>query len=172
MVGKNAFKDGLINGGQNNEGDTNPPGGLHKGLLFAAKYELVGLHCPTGSTDFYETHSGKGQDPPAAAGASGQLGDYRYAWNSHYVGIQGPIGTNVQANTPYPKTGSGSTTRALDGLFQRDKIIRTKDATDGLSKTLLIGERSGDNLGYITDGWVTGIISPNHQYTANTRMLN
>src|SRR5262249_23302442 len=100
----NAFKDGTVSGGTNNEGDSIPAGAEpHKGLYFAAKYEIKALHCPEKAADFFDTHSGKGQDPPSAAGASGQLNDYTYAWNSHYLGVQGPLGINPSTLVQYKK---------------------------------------------------------------------
>lgn len=61
----------------------------------------------------------------------------------HYYGVMGPKGTNPQTNAPY-KFDSHSTHGgfALQGVFLKDVPVRTRDISDGTSKTFAIGEMS------------------------------
>lgn len=188
MLANNTFKDGTVGGGPLKDGDSSPAGVMvHKGLYFPANFEVKALHCPSKNASFYDTHSGKGQDPPATAGASGQTGDYKYCWNSHIMGIQGPIDNPPSGTRKYPPIGPTTYGGyAQTGLFQRDLgagvefRVRLKLVTDGLSKTFMIAESAGDYEGkptesYVTDSWIAGTSGNAHcqniknvEFTINT----
>jgi prepilin-type N-terminal cleavage/methylation domain-containing protein/prepilin-type processing-associated H-X9-DG protein len=64
------------------------------------------------------------------------------ASTTHYVGIMGPNdSTNVYARDT-AADGSQFGRVAIQGVLLRDRAVALKDITDGLSKTLLVGELS------------------------------
>ena len=170
MEKANAFKAGTVDGGSNNDGDSSPPGGFHKGQYFAAKYKLNVFLCP--SVD--QVQSVKG---------SSTLKDGTRCYVSHYAGIAGPIGANNPAtNQPYRENprfvlaGNSKTSRggsADQGLLLFDYSVKPKTITDGLSKTLIIGELydvDPNGTNFDGDAWVKGIgITTNKNFLAACR---
>lgn len=69
-------------------------------------------------------------------------------WTHHYYGVSGPRGPRAAPLTGnYPHTGNATTNHggvATSGMLYRNNNNGFRDATDGLSNTLLIGEVSGD----------------------------
>jgi prepilin-type N-terminal cleavage/methylation domain-containing protein/prepilin-type processing-associated H-X9-DG protein len=67
------------------------------------------------------------------------------ASTTHYVGIMGPNDfTNVYARET-AADGSSFGRTAIQGVLLRNRPVALKDITDGLSKTLLVGELSWNN---------------------------
>ena len=61
----------------------------------------------------------------------------------HYYGVMGPKGVNPQTNTPFKFDALSSHGGfALQGVFLKDATVRTRDISDGTSKTFAIGEMS------------------------------
>jgi prepilin-type N-terminal cleavage/methylation domain-containing protein len=154
MQAANAFKDGTVHLGTNNEGDSNPPGAMpHKGLYFSAKYRLAGFLCPSAS------------DMEASDKGSSSLTDLTPCYVSHYAGVAGPVtapgGRTYQQNPNFPvgnppKRGGSSN----HGLLIYDVQVNPKQATDGMSKTLMIGELVDFDIvnnNFLGDAWVRGV---------------
>lgn len=152
---RNAFKAGTADKGSNNDGDSIPAGALpHKGQYFSAKYKINTFLCPSGEIT-------QAQKP------SSTLTDGTQCYVSHYQGVAGPLGTNSATGASYkqnPRFPVGSPLKrggsSDEGLLLYDYQVKAKSITDGLSKTLLIGELYDyDNVQqtYEGDAWVKGV---------------
>ncbi|WP_020468323.1 DUF1559 domain-containing protein [Zavarzinella formosa] len=65
----------------------------------------------------------------------------------HYYGNMGPTGTAVLGSTTYTYTSvNGGTNNAMgsQGYFHQTAVIKLTDASDGLSNTILAGEKSNN----------------------------
>jgi prepilin-type N-terminal cleavage/methylation domain-containing protein len=155
MEAKNAFENGTADLGPNNEGDSQPSGGLHKGLYFAAKYKIQLFLCPTAAE---HERSAKG---------SSTLTDGTGCYVSHYAGVAGPVtapgGRVYRINPRFPGAANPAQPRGGSsdhGLLVYDYQVRSGRATDGLSNTFLIGELVDyDHINnyFLGDAWVRGV---------------
>jgi hypothetical protein len=176
MEQNNAFKYGEAYRGDNNAGwaYSGPPtpwgtsapssqSGLHRSQHFAAEYKIGPYLCP--STEY-----------TTSAKSSSKLDDGRYCHVSHYIGVAGPLGDKPGMTQKYrqnpnfrgynpaapdlPLSRGGS---SFEGLLLYHVQVKAKDCTDGLSKTLLIGESvdywfASDTLNFVGgDAWVRGV---------------
>lgn len=91
---------------------------------------------------------------PLRSGPSGPLptsGDCGLLHPGNYLGMSGDAEA-VDATQPMNKCYTSRGIAAGSGIFFNDSRIRLKDVTDGLSKTILLGERGlPEDLGW---GWV------------------
>ncbi|WP_437225414.1 DUF1559 domain-containing protein [Planctomicrobium sp. SH661] len=92
---------------------------LVNGLVLAA------ARCPSSSLDKY-TKNGWNDGTPKA----------------HYAGVAGANPDPLGRTLVYPEFNWGYGELGAWGLLIRDKSIKSRDATDGLSNTLLVGEQS------------------------------
>ncbi|MCC7473763.1 MAG: DUF1559 domain-containing protein [Pirellulales bacterium] len=153
MQSLNAFKDGSVHLGPNNDGESQPTGQVHKGLYFSAKYRIGLFLCP--SAQEYE-RSVKG---------SSTLTDGTQCYVSHYAGVAGPVtapgGITYHENPLFPKATPPKRGGASDhGLLVYEYEVKLSRATDGLSKTFLVGElvdldKTIDS--WDGDAWVRGV---------------
>jgi hypothetical protein len=170
MVAFNAFLPGRLDNDTDHEGEPlTGSTGVHKGLLFAAKYQIKTALCPS-RADLITCTKGSS----TIIRPTGDLPCY----TSHYQGIAGPHGSPSAIN---PATGKvyGHRTNPRDGWSKEGIItfvgtindnsavthvfpyVKPKLVTDGLSKTLMIGEYSGSivyNDLNSFDAWVRGIL--------------
>lgn len=159
MESYGAFNTGVIRGNTNNEGD-------NKANLIATT-KVDGFLCP--SSDYLLTTK-----------TSNWLTDGRKQYVSHYIGVAGAIGeispgryyTSKFAGSPDTfKTNYGGF--ALNGILILNGSVKAKTVTDGLSKTLLIGEKQNGAV----DGWTAGAyisgtgdpLTGNHASSTTTR---
>lgn len=111
-------------------------------LEVAARCPMHVLLCPSGSQEL------SAQSKQADIGAR----------TTHYYGISGPIGTNPATGETYEVYRSGAITGpgrwgniSQEGFFPYSKTIKFRDAKDGLSNTIAVGEISWDDFtGYRT----------------------
>ena len=165
MIKYHAFDSGSVHDGTNYEGlaytppSTQNPGVLHKGLYFAAKYKIDTFLCPSAIFVRAAKGSSTTQDPNKTL-------EQNQCYVSHYMGVAGPVaapGTPAYKENPLfpvatpPRRGGSSD----EGLLIYHKHVRPKEITDGLSKTLMVGELydidpsvPGDWDG---DAWVRGV---------------
>lgn len=96
------------------------------------------LLCPSGTIE-NSTYSGQS--------------DY---YTTHYYGVLGPKGENVQTGNDYDlDTLGGQGGASLQGFFEWKKDMRFRDITDGTSNTLAIGEISWKDAGCLRP-WARG----------------
>ena len=74
---------------------------------------------------------------------------------SNYVGV---FGTLEIDEVPYRG----------DGTFYGNSVIRTRDLVDGLSNTMMVGERSSRLGGSVWHGWVDGAADPGARFLGVT----
>ncbi|MFM7291077.1 MAG: DUF1559 domain-containing protein [Planctomycetia bacterium] len=79
-------------------------------------------------------------------------------WSAHVYGVVGPTGTNPATNTAYSTATAQNGNLSRQGIMGVNSKVASKDVTDGLSTTLMIGEVSWDMDGYRvwTRGWGIG----------------
>jgi prepilin-type N-terminal cleavage/methylation domain-containing protein len=133
------FNTGTYRGSTNNEGD-------NKANLVATN-KVDTLLCP--SSDYLLSTKG-----------SNALGDGRRPYVSHYIGVAGAIGEISPGRYYFSKfAGSPDAFKtnyggfALNGILILNGSVKAKTVTDGLSKTLLIGEKQDGGV----DGWTAGV---------------
>ncbi|MFM8284462.1 MAG: DUF1559 domain-containing protein [Planctomycetaceae bacterium] len=119
------------------------------------------LRCPSNTgPEWNESHSATGNGVYARADYFASAGRRGYpGFSSTLPSLWYPLGPG--SDYPGPSTGSATSARlaASDGMFTRNVARGLKDATDGTSKTILMGERSNfdpvfDRCGPET-GWST-----------------
>jgi prepilin-type N-terminal cleavage/methylation domain-containing protein len=169
MQAGNAFKDGSVDKGPNNDGEAqNGSPTVHRGQYFSAKYRIAMFICPSAAE--YD-HADKG---------SSTLTDGTLTYTNHYSGVAGPVtapgGLTYRENDLFPKGSPPKRGGSSDqGLLEYDYQVKPSRATDGLSHTLLIGELvSVDQTNSISaDAWVRGVgVSYTvRDYTAATKNL-
>jgi prepilin-type N-terminal cleavage/methylation domain-containing protein len=82
------------------------------------------------------------------------------AFTQHYTGIAGAKGAHPTAPSDYEwepddsRCGTNYDGISVNGVLYRDSDVKTKDISDGLSHTLLIGEQR-----YGVSAWIAGISS-------------
>lgn len=97
-------------------------------------------------------------------------------FSTHFMGIMGPKGINPANGNAYPveTVDAGLGGFALGGAFLRNKKVTLKQFTDGLSKTLVLGEMSWDMglhqpwCGGLSDGKQHTMTMKNIQYPLNS----
>ncbi|MEX0642990.1 MAG: DUF1559 domain-containing protein [Pirellulales bacterium] len=151
MQAGNAFEDGTTSGGPDNGGNAeNGSPSPHKSQYFAGYHKPPAIHCPS---------------VPAvgerADNASTTLSNGVQCYTSHYCGVAGPV--TISGGLTYRKISGFPTTRggASDhGLLVYNYRVKPSRATDGLSKTLMIGESVLYNPfedAYGGQAWVRGV---------------
>jgi type II secretory pathway pseudopilin PulG len=150
----NAFKDGTADLGSNNDGQ--PQKGTpspHRGQYYSGKYRIGTFLCPSAAE--YER----------AEKTSSTLTDGTQCYVSHYAGVSGPVtapgGLTYRENPLFPKATPPKRGGSSDqGLLVYDYEVKPSRATDGLSKTFLIGELVDVDEAlnqFYGDAWVRGI---------------
>jgi prepilin-type N-terminal cleavage/methylation domain-containing protein/prepilin-type processing-associated H-X9-DG protein len=138
MRGFGTFNVGEVRGGPSNNEGTN------KGNLMATN-RIGLLLCPT-APEFEQSSKG-----------SFILTDGRRLYVSQYHGVAGPLGVHPQTGQQYEHKFAGTPNYggfALSGILTLNGKNRSKDVTDGLSKTLMLGElHTGSG-----NAWVAGAI--------------
>jgi prepilin-type processing-associated H-X9-DG protein len=90
------------------------------------------------------------QNPDVWYAANGYVGVF--ATNDGNMPTTNYVG-NHASHSYWPNGTTGCDASAFNGVFGVQARLRFKDVTDGLSKTILIGERSSDgNVGLISNG--------------------
>ena len=150
----NAFEDGSVHLGTNNDGESFPAGKLHKGQYFSGKYRIGMFLCPSVPVEYERSAKG-----------SSTLTDGTQCYVSHYAGVAGPVkapgGITYRENPRFPKGSPPKRGGASDhGLLLYNHEVKASRATDGLSKTFLIGElvdldKTIDS--WDGDAWVRGV---------------
>ncbi len=107
--------------------------------------KVAGFQCPSDAG--YETINGGAARTVNLSGASGARtttsnyvgSNTGFKWHSggRYITEGGP---NGQGGAPYSQWGG--TVPPPNGIFWRDSNLETRKITDGLSKTIMVGERS------------------------------
>jgi prepilin-type N-terminal cleavage/methylation domain-containing protein/prepilin-type processing-associated H-X9-DG protein len=138
MRGFGTFNVGEVRGGTNNEG-------TNKGNYMALN-RIGLLLCPT-APEFQQSTKG-----------SFTLTDGRRLYMSQYHGVAGPLGPHpLIPGQQYEQKFAGTPNYggfALSGILTLNGRNRSKDVTDGLSKTLMLGEiHTGSG-----NAWVAGAI--------------
>jgi hypothetical protein len=144
MKGFGTFTEGEVrNGPSNNEGD-------HKGNLMAVN-RIGLLLCPSSQIE----QSSKG---------SFTLHDGRRLYVSHYHSVAGPLGINPATGKPYESKFEGISGYggfALSGILTLNSANRSKDVTDGMSKTLMLGElHTGSGNAWVAGAAISGTGDP------------
>jgi prepilin-type N-terminal cleavage/methylation domain-containing protein len=176
LQGYGAFKDGNIVSGDFSGGPAGNNWGNRKANFVAAKYQPKSFYCP--SSDERERKSEKG--------SSTINSPTQYCNVSQYKGINGPTGTNATTGKAYrtlPSVISSTTpnnTNGLDGIITHVNLpnypqIKIKNVTDGVSKTLMLGEMSNLNLvmkdyGY-GDMWTRGVWLGHTNYSGSSKYV-
>jgi prepilin-type N-terminal cleavage/methylation domain-containing protein len=166
-----AFLNGSTPLGNNPSGPAGNNWGSGKANLTAARNGPATFLCPT--ADDRDRRTGK-----FSVIADGQT---LYGYACHYRGVSGPIGTNAATGTPYNKLSNSNSHLdiALDGIMSHTgpygnpqkayPAIGTRQITDGVSKTLMLGEASNlilvfaGNWGY-QDSWTIGCYTGAHMH--------
>ena len=133
------FNTGEYRGYTNNEG-------TNKANLVATN-KITTLLCP--SSDYLLSTKG-----------SNALTDGRIPYVSHYIGVAGALGQIAGSSSFYQSKFAGSPDTfkanyggfALNGILHLNSSVKAKTVTDGLSKTLIIGEKQNGAV----DGWTCG----------------
>lgn len=170
MQAGNAFKDGSVDMGSNNDGEAqNGSPTPHRGQYFAAKYRIAMFLCPS-AAEFDRADKG-----------SSTLTDGTKCFVAHYAGVAGPVtapgGLTYRENSRFPKATPPKRGGSSDhGLLVYDYEVKPSRATDGLSKTFLLGElvdRDSVPGSFDGDAWVRGVgLSYNvRDFTAASRNL-
>lgn len=136
----NAFSEGTYNGGTNNEGE-------NKANLLAMN-RVGEFHCASSLVQFASHPTSTPTNPT------------RETYISNYFGVAGPIGVNNVNGALYDavKTSHRWGGFSMQGMLSVNSDVRASSVTDGLSKTLLIGEIArGDGANWcrgigLTDG--------------------
>lgn len=153
MKANNAFERGLVGGGTDRGGASVPAGTLHKGQFFAQS-SVSSIACPSAITPMTRKTSATMLD---ASGGKIPL------YQNHYLGVAGPVtagGVAYRLNDkcPYTTDRGGSSDQ---GLLAFGYAVKLRRVTDGLSKTLMLGEINfdpiEDDLRYSGDSWTRGI---------------
>lgn len=115
------------------------------GSLADLQTKVAGFQCPSDAG--YETINGGAARTVNLSGASGARtttsnyvgSNTSFKWHSggRYITEGGPGG---QGGAPYSQWGG--TVPPPNGIFWRDSNLETRKITDGLSKTIMVGERS------------------------------
>jgi hypothetical protein len=104
-------------------------------------------------------------------------GQTLYGFACQYKGVAGPVGSNAVTGTAYNMI-PGTYQIALDGIMthvgtyngKSYPVISTRSVTDGLSKTLMIGEASNLILTFGTwglqDSWTIGCYTGANMHAA------
>ena len=155
MQAGNAFKRGSVFGGADQGGapvspDTTP----HRGQFFALK-NVNSIQCPSAPVRMTWKTSASMLD----AG-----GNRIPLYQNHYLGVAGPVtaagGVTYRFNTKCPAGLGGSSDQ---GMLEYDYAVKLRQVTDGLSKTLMLGELNFNIINldneqqYSSDSWVRGI---------------
>jgi prepilin-type N-terminal cleavage/methylation domain-containing protein/prepilin-type processing-associated H-X9-DG protein len=166
-----AFLDGKLVVGNDPAGPSGNNWGTGRAQLTAAMHSLKSLLCP--SADPSEDHSEKGSSTVILAN-----GQSKFCYASHYRGVVGPIGTNPVTGAAYNHRGTQPKTdisfdgmmifvgplKMPDGTTKTFSPLAPRHVTDGMSKTLCIGEMSNTNLLFqgdsgLQDSWALGTFS-------------
>jgi prepilin-type N-terminal cleavage/methylation domain-containing protein/prepilin-type processing-associated H-X9-DG protein len=138
------FNVGEVRGSTNNEG-------TNKGN-FMALNRIGLLLCPAAS-EFEQSKKG-----------SFILTDGRRLYVSHYHGVAGPLGTNPISGQQYENKFGGTLNYggfALSGILTLNGKNKSKDVTDGLSKTLMLGElHTGSGNAWVAGAIISGTGDP------------
>ncbi|MEX0642799.1 MAG: DUF1559 domain-containing protein [Pirellulales bacterium] len=148
----NAFERGYVAGGTDRGGAPESGSTLHKGQHFA-QWSVSSIACPSAVTPLTRKTSATMLDA-----RGGQIPLYQ----NHYLGVAGPVtaagGVTYRLNDKCP-TGNGSSSN--QGMLQYGYAVKLRKVTDGLSKTLMLGEMNfdpiEDDLRYSGDSWTRGI---------------
>jgi prepilin-type N-terminal cleavage/methylation domain-containing protein len=142
MQGYGTFNTGEYRGSTNNEG-------TNKANLIAT-FQVSTLTCP--STEYLLSTKG-----------SNALTDGRKPYVSHYLGVAGALDTIAGTSPPryYTSKFAGSPDAikvnyggfALNGILHINSNVKSKDITDGFSKTFIVGEKQNGAV----DGWTAGV---------------
>jgi len=162
MQAGNAFERGFVGGGADRGGAPESGSGLHRGQYFA-QTNVNSIHCPSAATPMTRKSSAK---MIAADGSEILL------YQNHYLGVAGPLtaagGATYRFNQPPrgPSTTSSSGGSSDQGLLVYDYAVKLRQVTDGLSKTLLLGELNFEiddetDQRHSGDSWAKGIGNQN-----------
>ncbi len=126
---------GQFNGGPNREG---PRKSVH------ALTKINSYQCPS-ATRFTATD-----------GTSTLQNPTRETYNSHYYGITGPKGVNPITRQMYPVVNVGFGGYCETGIMYPNSATKPSQVSDGLSKTLMVGEIAIRNTSTWTALWDGG----------------
>jgi prepilin-type processing-associated H-X9-DG protein len=149
MKANNAFERGAVAGGTDNGGVSVSAGTLHRGQYFA-QFSVSSIHCPSAVTALTRK-------------TSAVLTDQTPLYMNHYLGVAGPVtttgGVTYRLNAKCADSSRGGSSD--QGLLAFGYAVTLRQVTDGLSKTLLLGELNFDPLEddrrYSGDSWTRGI---------------
>jgi prepilin-type N-terminal cleavage/methylation domain-containing protein len=154
MKGGNAFERGSVGGGSDRGGapvapDTRP----HRGQYFALN-NVNSIQCPSAPAPMTRVTSGTLLGPD---------GNNIPLYMNHYQGIAGPVtapgGIVYRLNNRCSAGNGGSSDQ---GLLEFGYAVKVRQVTDGLSKTLLLGELNFEvnevpDQRYSGTSWTKGI---------------
>jgi prepilin-type N-terminal cleavage/methylation domain-containing protein len=154
LQANNAFKNGTVSGGTDNGGASLPAGTLHKAQYFA-QFKLASIQCPSAP------HSEKATKGSAVLTDAG--GNTIQTYQLHYLGVAGPVtvpgGITYRLNNKCAGTSRGGSSD--QGMIEFGYAVKLRQATDGVSKTLMLGEINHDVVAegfrYSGDSWARGI---------------
>ena len=140
MQAGNAFEAGTVDGGTDFEGFDNggtsaTSGQLHRAQYFA-KVKLPLIQCPSSSSLLADKPSARLTDPSGNKVPTYQL---------HYLGVAGPVTAGGRTYRKNDKCANDNRGGSSDqGLMEFGYGVRLRQVTDGLSKTLMLGELNHD----------------------------
>lgn len=125
---------------------------IEQGPLFDQFKFTTGPYTETGKAELAKNKIG-GYLCPSSVRPNATDAAYTAYWTTHYYGVMGPKGTNPTNGQPYdgnfqPTIAGSACAESAHGGLSNQGMLRTnqvrnfRDATDGTSNTLVLGEKS------------------------------